>query len=368
MCWSRIPRLCVLFCALVALFLTGCATVASAASSGKSTTSRAALHSAVPQSTASPLTTDTAGVQNRPLPSAGCGKQAPVASGSSVVERMLSGGVERLYRIHVPRGYAPRMPIPLVLNFHGHGSYAAAQERLTGFSILADRYDFLVVYPQGSVGTDDRYGWDSGGHGRPTSNDVLFVSDLLTQVQAKYCVDPQRIYATGFSNGGGMTALLSCQLAGRVAAFAPVSGSYYPHVGGCLPGRPVSLMEFHGTADTTVPYGGRPSADLLSVPTWLSQWAQRDSCAAEPKIQAERGRVTLYTWTGCTAGAEIMHYRISGWGHHWPALPIMTTQEQEAQTSGVPVASVLIWDFFAAHPLPTAPTRPSSTANPVLAG
>ena len=367
---SRLPRLCILFGALVTLVafcLAGCGVTATAAPPAKSTSSpRSAVHSVAPQSTASPLRTATDGVQNRPLPSTGCDKPAPVAAGSSVVEKMLSGGVTRLYRIHVPRRYAPRVPIPLVLNFHGHGSYAAAQELLTGFSILADRYDFLVVYPQGTVGADGRTGWGSGGRGRPTSNDVLFISDLLTQVQADYCVDPQRIYATGFSNGGGMTALLACQLAGRIAAFAPVSGSYYPHTGGCLPGRPVSLLEFHGTSDSIVPYYGRSSVDLLPVSSWLSEWAKRDSCAADPTLQAERGWVTRYTWTGCAAGAAIVHYRISGWGHHWPALPITTAQE--AQNSDVPVASVLIWDFFVAHPLPTTPIRPGSTVSRVVAG
>jgi len=36
----------------------------------------------------------------------------------------------------------------------------------------------------------------------------------LTTLQRQMCVDPQRIYATGYSNGGGMANLLACKLAG----------------------------------------------------------------------------------------------------------------------------------------------------------
>jgi polyhydroxybutyrate depolymerase len=66
-------------------------------------------------------------------------------------------------------------------------------------------------------------------------NDILFVSDLLTHLQGMLCIDPYHIYAPGFSNGGGMTNLLACRLAERIAAFAPVSGSYPPVPGGCHP-------------------------------------------------------------------------------------------------------------------------------------
>jgi len=344
----RLGMMGMMACALVALCLAGCATAGT--STKPAPLPRAGVHGIAPQRTAAPLTTNATGVQNRPLASTGCGKPSPVAAGTSVVANLLSGHQTRIYRVHVPRGYTPRVPIPLVLSFHGHGSNATGQERLTGFSILADLHDFLAVYPQGTIGADGKTGWSSGGPGRPTSDDLLFVSDLLTKMQAEFCIDPQRIYATGFSNGGGMTALLACQLAGRIAAFAPVSGSYYPQPGGCRPGRPISLLEFHGTGDHVVPYNGRASTGLLSVPEWLQEWVGRDSCPDTPSVQTQAGDVTTYTWTGCAAGAVIEHYRIAGWGHRWPALPATDAQETD---SGVPVASVLIWRFFVAHPLPT---------------
>lgn len=346
-------------CALLSLCLAGCALAANPAKPAP--LSRTGVHGIAPQGTAAPLRTDTFGVQNRPLASAGCGKVSPVPAGTTAARQLVSGGRKRSYRVHVPRGYTSLLSVPLVLSFHGHGSNAAAQERMTGFSLLADRYGFLAVYPQGIVGPDGRTGWASGGPGRPAGNDVLFTSDLLTALQGEFCVDPLRIFATGFSNGGGMTALLACELAGRIAAFAPVSGSYYPLPGGCQPGRPVPVLEFHGTRDFTVPYGGRAATDLLPVPEWLRQWAGRDACAADPSERAMAGRVTVYTWTGCAAGAVVEHYRITSWGHHWPALPAADAPAMDG--AGAPVASVLIWQFFVAHPLPATLASPSVKAS-----
>jgi polyhydroxybutyrate depolymerase len=50
--------------------------------------------------------------------------------------------------------------------------------------------------------------------------------------------------------------------------------------------------------------------------------------------------VTGARWSGCRDGAEVLHYRINGGGHEAPRT-----------IAGRPVARVL-WDFFAAHPLP----------------
>lgn len=33
--------------------------------------------------------------------------------------QLISGGVRRHYILHVPVGYQPNVPVPLVINFHG---------------------------------------------------------------------------------------------------------------------------------------------------------------------------------------------------------------------------------------------------------
>ena len=167
-----------------------------------------------------------------PISSAGCGKPASAPPGKSVYETAFSGGLTRTYLLHVPTGYQASSSAAVVLDFHDHGSNASQQEHRSGMSFLSNQQGFIAVYPQGVVGPDWQTGWATGARNSPQVNDVLFVSDLLNHLQAILCIDLRRIYATGFSNGGGMTDVLACTLAGRLAAFAAVSGSYPPYPGG----------------------------------------------------------------------------------------------------------------------------------------
>jgi len=325
-----------IFGALCALLAAGCS----------SSPTSSALPSWTPLPDATIITT--------PITSTGCGKPAPVPTGSSINETIFSGGLTRTYLLHIPSGYQAHASVAVVLSFHGHDSNAFQQERRSGLSHLADQQGFIVVYPQGLVGPDGRTGWATGLPGRPRVNDVLFVSDVLNHLQGILCINPQRIYATGFSNGGGMTNVLACTLAGRLAAFAPVSGSYPPYPGGCRPVRPVPLLEFHATADPVVPYNGGTGNQLPPISAWLQGWATRDGCTRGPTVFYTTVNVTGLEWTHCRGNAIVLHYRIRGEGHVWP----FVTFNLPGGTAGKSFsASALIWLFFQQHPLPaTAPT------------
>jgi polyhydroxybutyrate depolymerase len=124
--------------------------------------------------------------------------------------------------VHIPTGYQAEHPTPVVLNYHGYSSNGEEIESYTQFSQKADREQFIVVYP---YGTGPILAWSVSKMCNFETDDVLFTSDLLNKLQQDLCIDNQRIYATGFSNGGGMVNLLACKLSKRIAAFAPVSGA-----------------------------------------------------------------------------------------------------------------------------------------------
>lgn len=300
------------------------------------------------------------GAVDRPVQTTGCSKGAPIEPGTSTTETMQSGGISRTYLLHLPRGYTHTTRVAAVLIFHGSDPadplLLTNLEQNTDFSHLADQEHFIAVYPLATeihtrilflnIGPS-RMRWNTGSMDDPAVNDVLFISDLLNHLQATLCVDPQRIYATGFSSGGGMTGVLACLLAGRIAAFAPVSGSFFVTSAGCYPAHPVSLLEFHGTGDTKVPYtGSHAGGDVLpSLPQWLRDWATRDGCSSGPTPFFTRSDVTGEQWTKCKDGSAIVHYRIAGGGHAWPgsSMPGATQMIQ---------ATPLIWQFFQEHPLP----------------
>jgi polyhydroxybutyrate depolymerase len=254
---------------------------------------------------------------------------------------MLSDGQQRTYRVHLPMGYQVGREYPLVMSFHGHGNNAEVLEQSTGFSQLADQQGFIVVYPQGIVGPDHLTGWATGPAHDPQVDDVLFVSELLTTLETFLCIDQQRLYATGFSNGGAMTNLLACKLSNNFAAFAPVAGAHTPVKGGCSPQRPVPILAIHGTADPIVPYTGDPSQTYPPVTTWLEDWARLNHCQPDPQIFYRHQNVLGEQWVGCQGTGALVHYRIDQGGHEWP---------RENSQGGINATQV-IWDFFQNHPL-----------------
>jgi polyhydroxybutyrate depolymerase len=288
---------------------------------------------------------------DRRVDSAGCGRRPPARPGRSVelevpADPSLSAGASRRgYRVHVPTGYRPARPVPAVLLFHGNGGSAADIEAASGLSELADRRGFLAVYPQGlSVGGGQTF-WASSGRVELGVDELRFTADLLDDLQDRLCVDPARVAAAGHSAGGGVTARLACELAGRVAAVAPVAAALFTEPGDCRPSRAVPVLAIHGTADEVVPYRGQGTSvasplPLPAVPAWLAEWATRDGCPGDPEVFLDTAEATGLRWDGCRDGAEVVHYRINGGGHDLPG-----------EVAGRPLAEV-VWSFFAAHPIP----------------
>lgn len=250
-------------------------------------------------------------------------------------------GVDRRARIHVPDPM-PDDPLPLVLAFHGYSLSFEDQETRSGLSPIADREGFVVAYPQ-ALG--DPTSWDLAGDG-----DVAFVRELLAAFDATGCIDATRIYATGFSMGGGLTDVVGCRLADRFAAIAPVSGVYGPSWGGaCVPTRAVPVISFHGERDGLVRFlGGEPSPGKKSTPIeeWAAAWAERNGCDPAPVEQPAIGDVDPEFWTNCDAPVEL--YRVTDGGHTWPG---GINDSFDGITTTAISASELMWTFFAANPM-----------------
>jgi polyhydroxybutyrate depolymerase len=282
----------------------------------------------------------------------GCAPTRPAGPGTSTRQTIVSGGRSRSYLLHLPFGYPGVGGLPLVMAFHGAMDGPAPRiledlERATGFSRLADREAFIVVYPRSTTTRAGRIAWSIGAPDGPSVDDAGFVADLVDHLIATLCVDPDRVYATGFSSGGGMTGLLACRAADRFAAFAAVSGAFYVTPGRCAPSRPVPILEFHGTSDK-VPYGGGPhrGGTVPSIPQWLQGWAERDGCTRGPTVFFAMVDVVAEHWTRCAGSSTVMHYRVLNGQHTWPG-GAGATQTIDATS--------LIWEFFRTHQIPPQP-------------
>lgn len=285
--------------------------------------------------------------QDQPIPSSGCFSRTDLPPGQTVSESISSGGDERTYRIHLPDDYRPYRPTPVILTFGGRGESSEKIESYSGF----DDLEAIAVYPDGLPTDNGQTGWEGAPYAS-SADDVLFVSDLLDDLQSTLCVDPRRIYADGKSNGGGFAALLACQLSDRIAAFGMVAGAFYPGTSdGCEPGAPVSIVDFHGTADTVINYDGdtsRMGSTLPAIMDWTASWADYDGCDSTPNSEDIGSDVVEFDYQNCADGSAVQHYRIVGGGHTWPGATIENGPGVTTQTIS---ATQIMWRFFLAHPL-----------------
>ncbi len=270
-------------------------------------------------------------------------------------------GRSRVAIVHLPTAYGPTTPLPLVVNMHGSQSTALAQEFLSGMDSTADADSFIVVYPQGGISAGGGFEWNVpgepliGGAAVPAGSpdDVSFIEKLVVLLEQKYCVDPKRVYATGFSGGARMASQLGCDASSVFAAIAPVSGLRLPTP--CPSTRPVPVVSFHGTADPIDPYlGNGQKYWTYSVPEAASRWATHNGCVSSPERSQPDPTVTLTAYDGCAGGATVELYSITGEGHEWPGgphLPKKVTKELGPQSTAIS-ANATMWAFFASHPLP----------------
>nr|MBT4215116.1 hypothetical protein [Bacteroidota bacterium] len=131
-------------------------------------------------------------------------------------------GLNRSALVHIPENYDSSFALPVVLNFHGYGGNAAAHAATTGMTATSDSFQFLLVYPQGSLLGSDPH-WNNalpGPDNKSDAEDLGFTSELLRLLDSAFLIDRERIYACGYSNGGMMSYALGCYLSNEIAAVA----------------------------------------------------------------------------------------------------------------------------------------------------
>ncbi|MBZ0296346.1 MAG: poly(3-hydroxybutyrate) depolymerase [Anaerolineae bacterium] len=277
----------------------------------------------------------------------GCG--TPIDAGQSAHSFDFDGR-ERRYLLYIPANYDPSQPAPLVLSLHGFSSNPTQQVDYSQWNPVADEHGFIVVYPQGT-GVPLR--WNSGLNiAGEAVDDVAFINALIDRLSESLCIDANRIYSTGLSNGGGMSNRLACELSDRIAAIGGVAGAYTLPTD-CNPSRPVPVIAFHGTEDRIVPYNvdGEGSLNLPKITQWAADWAARNQCDSEPETLPAVGDVSGIEYTHCADDASVILYTIEGGGHTWPGgegqiIFVVGRTNHDIN------ASELMWDFFEEHPLP----------------
>jgi len=287
--------------------------------------------------------------------------------------RMLAGTFgnaagQRDYLLYRPvPGASADGPRPLVIMLHGCTQTPADFAAGTAMNVLADRHDFLVLYPGQSASANPSacWNWFHPDSQRAQGGEPSIISGMVEDIVNVHPVDRSRIFVAGLSAGGAMAAILADTCPDLIAAVAVHSGLRagaahdLPSAlaamkrGAPAPSvarqrhpderpRPVRTIVFHGRQDRTVhPANGDQVADVA-----LAGWPTGSLTVRQEKGRADGGR--SYTRTRhVDPGGKVMveRWEVQGAGHAWAGGSPLGTHTDP----GGPDASAAMVDFFLAH-------------------
>jgi len=217
------------------------------------------------------------------------------------------------------------------------------------FTAVAEQRGFILAYPDGTVDATGKQFWNATevccNFFSEVDDDAYLIS-MLNDMESKYSIDRKRIYFVGHSNGGFMSYRMACKHSDRIAAIASLAGATFLNSSDCAAKDPVSVLQVHGTSDTTILYDGGsilgrqyPSANASVV-----QWATFDRCSNNAVPRADKldlvttitgSETSITSWNNCRNGTEVELWTVDQ-GAHVPALSTTFASK--------------IYDFFASHP------------------
>jgi polyhydroxybutyrate depolymerase len=246
------------------------------------------------------------------------------------------GGKTRDYIVHVPASYTGQTAVPLVTDWHGILFSNTIEQSFSGYQEKSDKEGFIVVFPNG-IDTAWNVGWCCTSD--KTVDDVAFARALIAKLETQACIDPKRVYAVGYSMGGGMALKLGCEAADVIAAIAPSAFDLFTEEQWpCTPSRPITIIQFRSTGDPIVPYDGGATSppnglaievDFLGAEANFMKWSQLDGCTGSPTMDSSGCR----TYSECQAGAEVTLCTTQGGSHDYGSPDIA-------------------WQMLMKHPLP----------------
>ncbi|MAU08916.1 MAG: hypothetical protein CL607_03775 [Anaerolineaceae bacterium] len=203
------------------------------------------------------------------------------------------GEHDRLFHLHTPQ-QSPNDAMPLVIALHPIVSSGNSMRALTGFDALADEMGFAVAYPQALS-----YYWDDGRAAAGMLADdgdideQNFIEGIIADAQQSANIDADRVYLTGWANGGNLAYRLACQMPDQLAGVAIVGSLMWNYQAEDCPdtGTPVNMLIIHGSADSTFQTEGRSfgigeaSEDrvvsIYSLDRTVDFWTERMGCELE---------------------------------------------------------------------------------------
>jgi poly(hydroxyalkanoate) depolymerase family esterase len=240
----------------------------------------------------------------------------------------------------------------LVVALHGCTQTAGTFDRGTGWSELADRAGFAVLLPEQRRANNPNvcFNWFQPEDIARGEGEALSIREMIGWMIDAHGIDPARVYITGLSAGGAMTAAMLATYPELFAGGAVIAGLPYGRAGGVRealnnmrhgdPAPPEILgalvraasphrgpwpavQIWHGTADYTV--------SVVNAQELVKQWTDIHGLAPVPTSEDHIGPHAHLEWTDRKGRALVEYYAIAGMGH---GVPIVPATEDDPESCG----------------------------------
>ncbi len=241
---------------------------------------------------------------------------------------------------HVPDGL--QAPAPLLVVLHGCTQSAAGYDLGSGWSRLADRHNFVLLYPEQRRENNPNlcFNWYQAGDSARGQGEAASIAAMIDAVKARVPIDESRIFATGLSAGGAMTSIMLAAYPELFAGGAIIAGLPYGTAenlseafqsmsGRGLGGREMladrvrrasghdgpwpRISIWHGSADSVV---SPANADAL-VKQWTALHGLKNAPDRVESVDGHSRRV----WLGAKGEEAIEYFAVRNMAHGTPLMP-----------------------------------------------
>lgn len=237
--------------------------------------------------------------------SSGCGKNPTLKSGRQSVQ---VNGQTRNFLIRIPENYNNTHPYPLVFAFHWNGGN---MNEVDGGGTSGYTWSYYGLREQADKSTNKQMIFVapdglSAGWANSNGRDIAFVDEMLKLIKGNLCIDTTRIFALGFSYGGGMSYAIACSRAKVFRAVAVYSGM---QLSGCDGGNdPIAYLGIHGIGD--------PTCGIAAGRSLRDRFVRNNGCTAQNAPEPSGGSKThiCTRFDGCRDGYPVEWCAFDG-GH-----------------------------------------------------
>ncbi len=238
---------------------------------------------------------------------------------------------------YVPETLAPSPALVVVL--HGCTQTAAGYDHGAGWSDLADRYGFILLYAEQQEANNPKrcFNWFRIGDTERHRGEAASIVEMVEHALRQHGADRSRVFVTGLSAGGAMTSTMLATYPEVFASGAIVAGLPYrcatsvPEAFECMfQGRTRPAQEWGDLVRSASPHRGpwpkvsvwHGSADATVKPMnageIIKQWTDVHGVTPEPAYSETVNGYPRRVWTDASGAEIIEEYIITGMAHGTP--------------------------------------------------